>query len=155
AVKRGGSPNGRIVASIEPGHRAAQRSRQGFAHERRALQTGTSHRPGERSRRLERPRCIRMLFLLFQLGTDRYALEASRVVEVVPLLEMKRLPSAPKGVAGLFNYRGHPVPAVDLRELSLGEPARERMSTPIIVVKCPGADGAEQLLGLIAEQATE
>ena len=31
-----------------------------------------------------------MLFLLFQLGRDRYALEASRVVEVVPLLVLQR-----------------------------------------------------------------
>ena len=32
-----------------------------------------------------------MLFLLFQLGNDRYALEASRVVEVVPMLELNQL----------------------------------------------------------------
>ena len=44
-----------------------------------------------------------MLFLLFQLGKERYALPASRVVEVVPLLELKQLPQAPKGVAGIFN----------------------------------------------------
>ena len=59
-----------------------------------------------------------MLFLLFQIGKDRYALEASRVVEVVPLLALKELPQAPKGVAGLFNYRGALVPAVDLSELA-------------------------------------
>ena len=40
-----------------------------------------------------------MLFLLFQLGNDRYVLEASRVVEVVPLLALKQLPQAPEGVA--------------------------------------------------------
>ena len=51
---------------------------------------------------------LAMLFLLFQLGKDRYALEASRVVEVVPLLALKQLPQAPKGVAGIFNYRGPP-----------------------------------------------
>ena len=30
------------------------------------------------------------MFLLFQLGNDRYVLEASRVVEVLPLLELKK-----------------------------------------------------------------
>jgi len=50
-----------------------------------------------------------MLFLLFQLGQDRYALEASRVIEVLPLVSLKRIPQAPRGVAGLFNYRGRPV----------------------------------------------
>src|SRR5215471_14522815 len=80
---------------------------------------------------------VTMLFLLFQLGNDRYALEARRVVEAVPLLELTRLPQAPKGVAGIFNYRGHPVPAIDLCELTLGVAASERFSTRIIIVHHP------------------
>jgi len=75
-----------------------------------------------------------MLFVLFQLGNDRYALEASQVVEVIPLVALKKLPQSPKGIAGFFVYRGQPVPAVDLGELLLGKPARERLSTRIIVV---------------------
>ncbi len=96
-----------------------------------------------------------MLFVLFQLGKDRYALEASHVVEVVPLLELKELPQAPRGVAGIVNYRGQPVPAVDLCALTLGEPARERLSTRIIIVRYPDGRGGSHLLGLIAEHATE
>jgi chemotaxis-related protein WspB len=96
-----------------------------------------------------------MLFLLFQLGNDRYALEASRVVEVVPLLELKQIPQAPKGVAGIFNYRGRPVPAVDLSELTLGRPASERLSTRIIIVNYPDPRGGQRLVGLVAERATE
>jgi chemotaxis-related protein WspB len=96
-----------------------------------------------------------MLFLLFQLGHDRYVLEARRVVEVLPLLALKQIPQAPRGVAGLFNYRGRPVPAVDLSELTLGQPARQSMSTRIIVVNYPDGAGGNRLLGLIAEQATE
>jgi len=96
-----------------------------------------------------------MLFLLFQLGKDRYALDASRVVEVAPLLAMKRLPQAPKGVAGIFNYRGRPVPAVDLCEMATGAPASERLSTRIIIVNYRHENGTEHLLGLIAENATE
>jgi chemotaxis-related protein WspB len=96
-----------------------------------------------------------MLFLLFQLGVDRYALEASRVVEVVPLLELKRLPQAPQGVAGIFNYRGRPVPAIDLSELTLGQPTSERLSTRIIIVSYHDSAGGSHLLGLVAERATE
>ncbi len=96
-----------------------------------------------------------MLFLLFQLGNDRYALEASRVVEVVPLLALKQFPQAPRGVAGIFNYRGRPVPAVDLSDLTLGRPASERLSTRIIIVKYPDQRGGHHLVGLVAEHATE
>jgi chemotaxis-related protein WspB len=96
-----------------------------------------------------------MLFLLFQLGKDRFALEAERVVEVVPLLELNQVPQAPRGVAGILNYRGRPVPAVDLSELALGRPAGERLSTRIIIIHYPDATGRDRLLGLIAENATE
>ena len=96
-----------------------------------------------------------MLFLLFQLGKERYALQASRVVEVVPLLELKQLPQAPRGVAGIFNYHGRPVPAVDLCALTLGQPASERFSTRIFIVNYPDNRGTNHLLGLIAEHATE
>ncbi len=95
-----------------------------------------------------------MLFLVFQIGNDRYALPAKSVVEVVPLLNLKHLPHAPRSIAGVFNYRGVPVPAMDLSDLTLGRPALERMSTRIIVVNCPDANGQARLLGLIAEQAT-
>ena len=95
-----------------------------------------------------------MLYLLFQLGNDRYALEAGRVVEVVPMVRIERLPGAPRGVAGIFNYRGRPVPAVDLCELALGRASGARLSTRIIVLNCRDADDREQLMGLIAENAT-
>src|SRR5690242_4272186 len=96
-----------------------------------------------------------MLFLIFHLGDDRYALQASRVVEVLPLVELKKIPNAPKGVAGIFNYRGRPVPAVDLGELTQGRPASRRLSTRIIVVNHPDETGVNHPLGLIAERATE
>ena len=96
-----------------------------------------------------------MLFLLCQLGADRYALDATRVVEVLPLLQLQKIPGAPRGVAGLFNYRGQPVPAVDLGEMLLGQPAPERLTTRIILVRHAAADGGDHLLGLIAEQITQ
>ena len=81
-----------------------------------------------------------MLYVLFQLGKDRYALEASRVVEVVPLLTMNPIPQAPIGVAGMIVYRGQAIPAVDLCQLTLGHPARERLSTRIIIVEAGGRE---------------
>ena len=96
-----------------------------------------------------------MLFLVFKLGMDRYALDATRVVEVIPLLSLKSMPQAPPGFAGIFNYRGRPVPALDLCQLTLGRPSREQLSTRIIVLAYSGKDGGQHLLGLIAENATE
>ena len=96
-----------------------------------------------------------MLFLQFQLGKDHYALDSSQVVEVLPLLGIKQIPQAPAGVVGAFNYRGRPVPVIDLSELALGRQARLHMSTRIIIVRHPGVNGSQHLLGLIAEKATQ
>ncbi len=96
-----------------------------------------------------------MLFILFEAGGERYAIEARRVVEVAPLLGLKKLPRAPRGLAGIFNYRGRAVPAIDLSELAAEKPAPELLSTRIIIVNCPGETGEDRLLGLIAERATE
>ncbi len=104
-----------------------------------------------------------MLFLLFRLGDDRYALEAGAVVEVLPLARLKQIPQAPAGVAGLLDLHGMPVPVVDLSLLALGRPARAVMSTRIVLIRYPGRGpdrdtgrrDEERLLGLIAEYATE
>src|SRR4051812_32977512 len=95
-----------------------------------------------------------MLFLVFSLANDRYALEASQVVEVLPLVNWKCLPSAPVGIAGIMDYRGTPAPLLDLSALTLGTPSRKWMSPRIVVVKyCPDS-APPRLLGLLAECAT-
>jgi chemotaxis-related protein WspB len=95
-----------------------------------------------------------MLFLQFQIGADRYAVDARSVVEVIPMLGLKEIPQAPKGVAGVFNYRGEAVPALDLAELTTGRPAAERLSTRILVVRLDIDGRRSRLVGVIAEHAT-
>lgn len=96
-----------------------------------------------------------MLFVLFQAGKDRYALPATRVVEVTPMVSIRPLPLAPHGVAGVFTYRGRSVPAIDMSKLLLNTPATELLSTRIIVTEWRARDGRRMLVGLVAEHATE
>jgi chemotaxis-related protein WspB len=96
-----------------------------------------------------------MLFLQFQLGDDRYVLDASQVAEVLPLVSLKHIPQAPAGVVGVLNYRGHAVPVVDLCELALQRPAARRLNTRLIIAYYADAAGEQHWLGLIAERVTE
>ncbi len=101
-----------------------------------------------------------MLFLVFHVGEDRYAIKASCVVEVLPLVHWKRVPSATDGVVGVLNYHGTPVPLIDLTELMTEQPSRRWMSTRIILVNHgvnheAGSGNGTRLLGLLAEQVTE
>lgn len=96
-----------------------------------------------------------MLFLLFQLGQDRYALDVGQVAEVLPLVSLKQLPQAPPAVAGVFDFRGAPVPVIDLSQTALGRPAQRRLSTRIILAHYPDGNGGQHLLGLMAEKVTQ
>jgi chemotaxis-related protein WspB len=94
-----------------------------------------------------------MLFLLFRLGADRYAIAADRVGEILPMVDIKALPGSPPAIAGLIQYRGRSVPVVDLNRMALGRPARSRLSTRILLCRYDDAAGP-RWLGLIAEHAT-
>lgn len=96
-----------------------------------------------------------MLFLLFHLDRDRYAIDVRQVAEVLPMLAVKRLPQAPPAVRGTFSYHGASVPLIDLCQLALDRPAHTRLSTRIILLHYPDASGQSRLLGLLAEHVTE
>jgi chemotaxis-related protein WspB len=95
-----------------------------------------------------------VLFLQFEMGPDRYVLAASAVREVLPLVDVRPVPHAPAGVAGVVNCRGSLVPVIDLSLLVLGQPARRCLSTRMILVDYPDGRGGRQPLALIAERAT-
>lgn len=96
-----------------------------------------------------------MLFILFKLGKERYALEAAHVLEVIPRLPLRPQPGTPDYVAGIFNYHGVVVPVLNLGTLTLGAPCLERLSTRIILVDYTLENGARKVLGLIAEAVTD
>ena len=96
-----------------------------------------------------------MLFILFHLGNDRYALDSRQVIEVVPMVILKRLPNAPNYVGGLFRYRGVVVPVIDLCALIRNAPCSRLLSSRIVLVSYPGSDGRKHVLGLMAERIVE
>jgi chemotaxis-related protein WspB len=93
-----------------------------------------------------------MLLLTFQVHDALYAVDASQVVEVIPRVEARVLPHAPPYLAGVFNYRGVIVPAIDLGLLLGATACRPRLSTRIILAGDTAAP--ETLVGLIAESVS-
>lgn len=103
-----------------------------------------------------------MLLLTFRVAQDLYAVDATRVVEVVPRVEPRPIPRTPAFLAGVFGYRGRVVPAIELGSLLDKGVAPGRLSTRVIVVSArkrsaergdkPKSTEESLLLGLIAEQ---
>lgn len=95
-----------------------------------------------------------MLLLLFETSDGRYALDSKYIVEIIPLVKTKRIPSAPTFVSGMMNYHGLPVPVFDFCAIEGGDASRKLFSTRIILVQYP-LDGEERTVGLIAEKVTD
>ena len=96
-----------------------------------------------------------MLFLLFELGNDRYALDVRQVAEVLPLVGIKQIPQAPPGWPASSTIAARRCRSIDLSQLTLGRPSARRLSTRIVLVHYPDQTGHTHLLGLIAERATQ
>lgn len=92
-----------------------------------------------------------MLMLLFSLNHERYALKSEQIIEVVPLVELKKQPHAPNGIAGVFNYRGQIVPVLDLCQLIQGRACHAHLSTRIILVNyLPDRPSNEQAVSTLS-----
>ncbi|MBU0675868.1 MAG: chemotaxis protein CheW [Proteobacteria bacterium] len=95
-----------------------------------------------------------MLLLLFETKDGRYALDSKYIVEIIPLLNTKRIPAAPAFVKGMLNYHGMPVPVFDFCALEGEGASRPFYSTRIILLNYP-IDGGVKMVGIIAERATD
>lgn len=95
-----------------------------------------------------------MLFIVFKAGNASFAMEASKVIEVVPLVTLRACPGVPAYIVGLANYRGIGVPVVDLGRLVGGAPCAVYLSTRIILTPYAGSGDKQRVIGLLAETVT-
>ncbi len=93
-------------------------------------------------------------YLTFKLADEVYAVEITRVREVLDYTRFTRVPKAPPFMKGVINLRGGVVPVVDLR-LKFGMPeGQTSVDTCIIIVEVL-VDGEDTLLGALADQVQE
>lgn len=93
-------------------------------------------------------------YLSFKLGDEIYALEITKVREVLDFTRVTKVPQTPPFMKGVINLRGGVVPVVDLR-LKFGMSAIEQtVDTCIIIVEIT-VDGEQTLLGALADQVQE
>jgi len=95
-----------------------------------------------------------MLFLIFKIGDEKYAIKAEKVVEVVDLVNFTKIPQTPGYISGLMNYRGSILPVIDLPYLLLERKYNPMLSTRIILIDFV-LKKKKNTLGIIAENLTE
>jgi purine-binding chemotaxis protein CheW len=95
-----------------------------------------------------------MQYLTFKLADEVFALDISRVREVLDKTSVTKVPQAPEFMLGVINLRGSVVPVVDMR-LKFGMSRTETtVNTCIIIVEIE-IDGEATVLGALVDSVQE
>ncbi len=92
--------------------------------------------------------------LTFNLDEEVFAVDISKVREVLEYTAVTKVPQTPEFMKGVINLRGHVVPVVDLR-LKFGmQEAEKTVNTCIIIVEV-SVDKDTAVLGALADSVQE
>jgi purine-binding chemotaxis protein CheW len=93
-------------------------------------------------------------YLSFKLGDEVFALDISKVREVLDFTTVTKVPRTPEFMRGVINLRGSVVPVVDLR-LKFGmEKTGKTVNTCLIIVEVT-VDEETAVLGALADSVQE
>ena len=93
-------------------------------------------------------------YLTFKLGEEVYGLQILKVMEIIGLLEVTRVPRMPEFVRGVINLRGKVIPVVELRRKFDLDTVEDTERTCITVVQI-GSGHDVVTMGLIVDEVSE
>lgn len=93
-------------------------------------------------------------FLTFKLGDEVFALDISKVREVLDFTTVTKVPRTPEFMRGVINLRGSVVPVVDLR-LKFGMTRTESSVNTCIIITEVTVDNDTTILGALADSVQE
>jgi purine-binding chemotaxis protein CheW len=93
-------------------------------------------------------------YLTYKLGDEIFALDISKVREVLDYTPITRVPRTPEFMRGVINLRGSVVPVVDLR-LKLGMTGTEKTVNTCIIITEVTVDNETTVLGALADSVQE
>jgi len=93
-------------------------------------------------------------FLTFKLDNEVFALDISKVREVLDFTTITKVPRTPEFMRGVINLRGSVVPVVDLR-LKFGMAKTEQTVNTCIIITEVTVDNETTILGALADSVQE
>lgn len=93
-------------------------------------------------------------YLSFKLDEEVFALDISKVREVLEYTEITRIPRMPDFMCGVINLRGGVVPVVDMR-VKFGMAEAEKTINTCIIITEVEMDGTETIIGAMADSVSE
>ncbi len=93
-------------------------------------------------------------YLTFKLEDEIFALDISKVREVLDFTTVTKVPKTPEFMRGVINLRGSVVPVVDLR-LKFGMSKTEKTVNTCIIITEVTVDNETTVLGALADSVQE
>jgi len=93
-------------------------------------------------------------YLSFKLDKEEFALDISRVREVLDLTRITKVPQTPNFMKGVINLRGSVVPVVDLN-MKFGIKDTEKTVNTRIIIGEVSIDGEATIIGALADSVHE
>jgi purine-binding chemotaxis protein CheW len=93
-------------------------------------------------------------YLTFKLSEEVFALDVSKVREILEFTSITKVPRTPDFMRGVINLRGSVVPVIDMR-LKFGMPATEQTINTCIIVAEVRMDEEVIVLGALADSVQE
>lgn len=90
-------------------------------------------------------------YLRFSLGKEKFGIEILKIIEIIKLVPITKVPNTPDFVRGVINLRGTVVPVIDLR-LKIGMPETEYDHKTRIVILEEEMDGVKMRVGFIVDE---
>ncbi len=93
-------------------------------------------------------------YLTFKLEDEQFALDISKVREVLEFTTVTKVPRTPEFMRGVINLRGSVVPVLDLR-LKFGMTMTEKTVNTCVIIVEVALEGESTVLGTIADSVQE
>ena len=93
-------------------------------------------------------------YLTFKLGNEVFAIEVSKVREVLDFPAIAKIPRTPDFMSGVINLRGAVVPVVDLRLCFKMSKTEKTVNTCVVVMEML-LDGESTIVGALADSVEE
>ncbi|MGD9993608.1 MAG: chemotaxis protein CheW [Salinivirgaceae bacterium] len=93
-------------------------------------------------------------FLSFQLGKEFFAVNVAKVLTILELKPITKVPNAPEFMRGVINLRGNVLPVIDMR-IKFGMPPTEFTTNTCIIVLNVTIDEENVQLGILVDAVDE
>ncbi len=93
-------------------------------------------------------------YLSFKLSEEVFAINVSKVINILELSKITRIPKSPEYMKGVINLRGTVLPVVDMR-IKFNLPEKENTVDTSIIVLSIDLNGEAVLIGILVDAVRE